>query len=126
MVFEIVFSESLSKAGAHILPNSAAMTLAAPLMGYLVKRTRRYKWLTVVCCSGPVLAMALLASLNPASGSAVRWLSVVPMGAGFSGLLTLTLIGMLNSVPGESCRGIGRARGAVVKMFGLERCLVDG
>lgn len=91
MVFEIVFGESLSKAGAHILPNSAAMTLSAPLMGYLVKRTGRYKWLTVACCAGPVLAMALLASLGPGSSAGVRWLSVVPMGAGFSGLLTLTL-----------------------------------
>lgn len=102
MVFEIVFGESLSKAGAHILPNSLAMTVSAPIMGILVKRSKRYKWLTVACCVGPVLAMALLASLNPDSGFAVRWLGVVPMGAGFSGLLTLTLIGMLNSVSSES------------------------
>ncbi|BEJ10681.1 hypothetical protein CspHIS471_0101030 [Cutaneotrichosporon sp. HIS471] len=99
MVFEIVFDESLSRAGAHVLPNSAAMTLSAPIMGYLVKRTRRYKWLTVTCCAGPVVAMALLSGLGPESGAAVRWLAVAPMGAGFSGLLTLTLIGMLNSVP---------------------------
>ncbi|KLT43769.1 MFS general substrate transporter [Cutaneotrichosporon oleaginosum] len=99
MVFEIVFGESLSQAGAHILPNSVAMTLSAPVMGILVKRTRRYKWLTVVCCAGPVAAMALLSTLGPGSSSAIRWLGVMPMGAGFSGLLTLTLIGMLNTVP---------------------------
>jgi MFS family permease len=107
MVFEIVFGESLSRAGAHILPNSVAMTISAPIMGILVKRTRRYKWLTVLCCAGPVVAMVLLASLNPESGTAVQWLAVMPMGAGFSGLLTLTLIGMLNSVPSESS---GRGR----------------
>lgn len=91
MVFEIVFGQSLSLAGAHILPNSAAMTLSAPLMGYLVKRTHRYKNLTVLCCFGPVIAMALLSTLSPASSWATQWLSVLPMGAGFSGLLTLTL-----------------------------------
>lgn len=75
MVFEIVFGQSLSLAGAHILPNSAAMTLSAPLMGYLVKRTGRYKRLTVLCCAGPVVAMALLAGLDPGSSWAVQWLS---------------------------------------------------
>lgn len=75
MVFEIVFGQSLSLAGAHILPNSAAMTLSAPLMGYLVKRTKRYKKLTVLCCIGPVVAMALLSTLNLQSSWAVQWLS---------------------------------------------------
>ncbi|BEJ08991.1 hypothetical protein CcaverHIS641_0510850 [Cutaneotrichosporon cavernicola] len=92
MVFEIVFDESLSRAGAHILPNSAAMTLSAPIMGYLVKRTRRYKWLTVTCCAGagrrhgPPLGMGT----GVGSGGAMAR-SRAYMGAGFSSLLTLTL-----------------------------------
>ncbi|WVQ83412.1 hypothetical protein IAT38_005553 [Cryptococcus sp. DSM 104549] len=98
MIFEIVFQQGLSKAGAHLLPNSIAMTIWAPIMGYLTKRTQRYKWLTVANCAGPVVAMALLVSLKESSSWAVQWLSVLPMGAGFSGLLNLTLTAMLNSV----------------------------
>lgn len=102
-VFEIVFKQSLSLAGAHVLPNSvsfgspsrahvkAAMAISPPLVGLIIKRTKRYKWPTVVCCTGPVVAMALLVTLKPSSSWAVQWLSVLPMGAGFAGLLTLTL-----------------------------------
>lgn len=97
-IFEIVFQQDLSLAGAHLLPNSVALTLSAPIVGLIVKKTLRYKWATVVCCFGPVLAMALLTQLDEQSSPAVQWLSVIPMGAGFSGLLTLTLIAMLNSV----------------------------
>ncbi|OWT36191.1 integral membrane protein [Cryptococcus neoformans] len=98
MVFEIVFQQPISIAGAHLLPNSVAMTICAPIMGYIVKRTGQYKWLTVLNCVGPVVAMALLVNLKVGSSWANQWLSVLPMGAGFSGLLTLTLTAMLNSV----------------------------
>ncbi|ODN76598.1 hypothetical protein L202_05255 [Cryptococcus amylolentus CBS 6039] len=98
MVFEIVFKQPVSLAGAHLLPNSLAMTISAPIMGYIVKTSGRYKWLTVLNCAGPVVAMTLLTRLTPESSWASQWLSVLPMGAGFSGLLTLTLTAMLNSV----------------------------
>jgi hypothetical protein len=82
------------------------MTVSAPVLGLVVKRTRKYKWATVLCCTGPVIAMGLLTTLRRDSSWAVQWLSewfhrevqystdvlgVIPMGAGFSGLLTLTL-----------------------------------
>lgn len=96
--FEIVMQTKVSVAGAHLLPNSVAMALSAPAVGYYSKRQKRYKWITVACCTGPVIAMALLSSLNERSSVVVQWLSVVPMGAGFSGLLTATMIAMLNTV----------------------------
>lgn len=90
-IYEIVFSQPLSLAGSHLLPNSVAMTVSAPLMGLIIKRTGRYKWATVGCCAGPVIAMALIAQMTEKSHWTVQWLSVIPMGFGFSGLLTLTL-----------------------------------
>lgn len=110
-IHEIVFRQPLSLAGAHLLPNSVAMTVSAPLMGLVIKRTKRYKWATVACCAGPVLAMALIASMTAESNWAVQWLSVLPMGAGFSGLLTLTLIAMLNTVESRSWYSCCVARG---------------
>ncbi|RSH92085.1 hypothetical protein EHS25_008497 [Saitozyma podzolica] len=98
MVFDIVFEQDLAVAGSHLLVNSVAMTVSAPVLGLVVKRTRKYKWATVLCCIGPVIAMGLLATLRQDSSWAVQWLSVIPMGAGFSGLLTLTLVAMLNGV----------------------------
>ncbi|WVW79815.1 hypothetical protein I302_101785 [Kwoniella bestiolae CBS 10118] len=98
MVFEIVFQQPLAVAGAHLLPNSIAMSVSAPIMGYICKKTLHFKWLTVINCAGPVISMALFVTLRENSSWAAQWLSVVPMGIGFSGLLTLTLVGMLNSV----------------------------
>ncbi|WVF66941.1 hypothetical protein IAT40_001684 [Kwoniella sp. CBS 6097] len=98
MIFEIVFDQPLAMAGAHLLPNSIAMSVSAPIMGYICKRTRHFKWLTVLNCAGPVISMALFVSLDTGTSWAKEWLSVIPMGVGFSGLLTLTLVGMLNSV----------------------------
>ncbi|WRT65299.1 uncharacterized protein IL334_002242 [Kwoniella shivajii] len=98
MVFEIVFQQPLAVAGAHLLPNSIAMSVSAPIMGYICRRTLHFKWLTVLNCAGPLLSMAMFVFLREDSSLAAQWLSVVPMGLGFSGLLTLTLVGMLNSV----------------------------
>ncbi|WWC85698.1 uncharacterized protein L201_000564 [Kwoniella dendrophila CBS 6074] len=98
MMFEIVFQQPLAVAGAHLLPNSIAMSISAPIMGYISRKTLHFKWLTVVNCTGPVISMALFISLQDNSSWAAQWLSVIPMGIGFSGLLTLTLVGMLNSV----------------------------
>ncbi|WVQ62897.1 uncharacterized protein L199_001046 [Kwoniella botswanensis] len=98
MVFEIVYQQPLAVAGAHLLPNSIAMSVSAPIMGYICQKTLHFKWLTVLNCAGPVISMALFVSLRESSSWAAEWLSVVPMGVGFSGLLTLTLVGMLNSV----------------------------
>jgi hypothetical protein len=52
-----------------------AMTVSAPVLGLVVKRTRKYKWATVLCCIGPVIAMGLLATLRQDSSWAVQWLS---------------------------------------------------
>lgn len=98
MVFEIVLRQPLSVAGAHLLPNSIAMAVFAPLAGIYVRRARRYKWAQVLSACGPLLAMALLWGLGPGSSQIVQWGGVVPMGAGFGALLTLTLVSNLNAV----------------------------
>lgn len=98
MVFEIVFGQSLTEAGAHMIPNSIAMTFAAPLAGLYVRKTHRYKWATTLSACGPLLAMVLLANLTPSSSWFEQWFSVVPMGIGFSSLLTLTIVASLNAV----------------------------
>lgn len=98
MVFEIVLGQALSAAGAHLLPNSIAMAVFAPLAGLYVRRVRRYKWAIVLSACGPLLAMILLTTIGPSSNEVVQWAAVVPMGTGFGALLTLTLVANLNAV----------------------------
>ncbi|GHJ89949.1 hypothetical protein NliqN6_6351 [Naganishia liquefaciens] len=98
MLFEIAFQQTVSLAGAHLLPNSICLIIAGPVVGYLIKRTNRYKWVTSICCLGPVASMFLLARMTPATPTWLQWIAIVPMGCGFSGLLTSTLVGIMNQV----------------------------
>ncbi|KAK4688412.1 hypothetical protein P7C73_g1708, partial [Tremellales sp. Uapishka_1] len=95
MVFEIVFQQNLALAGAHLLPNSIAMTISAPIAGYIVKRTSRYKWLIVISCAGPLVAMILISQLTPQSWEPLQWIC-------FSSLLTLTLMKQAARYPTQS------------------------
>ncbi|KAJ9125074.1 hypothetical protein QFC22_000027 [Naganishia vaughanmartiniae] len=98
MLFEIVFQQPVSRAGAHLLPNSICLVFTGPLVGYLIKRTNRYKWITSFCCLGPVVSMALLVRMTPETPEWLQWTAIIPMGCGFSGLLTATLVGIMNDV----------------------------
>jgi hypothetical protein len=68
-----------------------AMCIGSPLVGYTMKVTGRYKWVTSACCFGPLLAMLLISTFNENTASGLLWFSVIPMGLGFSGLLTSSL-----------------------------------
>lgn len=66
------------------------MVFGAPAAGIIIKKSGRYKWVTVVCCLGPLTSMVWLAFLQKEAVIG-QWLCVLPMGLGFSGLLTATL-----------------------------------
>ncbi|KAJ9108706.1 hypothetical protein QFC21_000026 [Naganishia friedmannii] len=85
MLFEIVFQQPVSRAGAHLLPNSICLVFAGPFVGYLIKRTNRYKWITSICCLGPVLSMALLGRMTPATPVWLQWTgSQIAIATGFT------------------------------------------
>ncbi|WOO83392.1 Efflux pump dotC [Vanrija pseudolonga] len=122
MVFEVVFKQSLSEAGAHLIPNSIAMTVVAPLVGMYVKKTKRYQKAMLLFALGPIIAMLLLINLKPGASWAHQWLSVLPMGAGFNGILTLNLIANLNTIdPSEIAIATGYISlwRAVGQVFGV-------
>ncbi|OCF58224.1 hypothetical protein L486_04254 [Kwoniella mangroviensis CBS 10435] len=101
---QAVFIFTLGTLGCGVAPTFSFLITSrfiagmGAIMGYICQKTLHFKWLTVLNCAGPVMSMTLFVTLRESSSWAAQWLSVVPMGVGFSGLLTLTLVGMLNSV----------------------------
>ncbi|KAM0756120.1 MFS general substrate transporter [Meredithblackwellia eburnea MCA 4105] len=96
-LYEICFQQGMAEAGLHMLPNAVAMIIGAPLAGIMARITGRYKTVTVVSCLGPLVSMLWLAFIDK-EAKVAQWLCILPMGLGFSSLLTATLLALLSDV----------------------------
>ncbi|GAA6002939.1 hypothetical protein JCM10207_001909 [Rhodosporidiobolus poonsookiae] len=96
--FEIVKRNTASQAGAHLLPNSVALSIGSLFAGWVIRRTGRYYWLIVITSALPVVALAFFTLLNEKSGWVISWLAILPSGFGFASVITATLIALIASV----------------------------
>ncbi|GAA5854102.1 hypothetical protein JCM8547_008227 [Rhodosporidiobolus lusitaniae] len=96
--FEIVKGKTASQAGAHLLPNSIALSIGSLVAGYIIRHTGRYYWLIVFTSAFPVVSLTSFAFLNEKSGWFQSWLSILPSGFGFASVVTATLIALISSV----------------------------
>lgn len=91
MHYEIVRAMSASASGAHLVPNSVALSCGSLFAGWMIRRTGSYYYLLVVTGALPVVSFVTLAFLNKDSPPWLEWISVIPSGFGFASLLTGTL-----------------------------------
>ncbi|PVF97617.1 MFS general substrate transporter [Serendipita vermifera] len=96
--FETVKLDSTSSAGAHVAPNSVAMSFGLLFAGWMMHRTGKYKVLNVIFGIFPTLAAVLIASLTTESSEWLQWIIPIPLGFGNSVVLQTTLIALLASV----------------------------
>ncbi|BGP16916.1 hypothetical protein JCM10213_007361 [Rhodosporidiobolus nylandii] len=96
--FEIVKGNTASQAGAHLLPNSIALSVGSLFAGFVIRKTGRYYWLIVITSSMPIIALASFCFLDENSGWVQSWLSILPSGFGFASVITATLIALIASV----------------------------
>ncbi|GAA5891699.1 hypothetical protein JCM6882_006171 [Rhodosporidiobolus microsporus] len=96
--FEIVKQNTASQAGAHLLPNSIALSAGSLFAGFVIRKTGRYYWLIVISSALPMIALASFCFLNEKSGWVQSWLSILPSGFGFASVVTATLIALIASV----------------------------
>ncbi|GAA5875328.1 hypothetical protein JCM3774_005780 [Rhodotorula dairenensis] len=96
--FEIVKQNSASRAGAHLLPNSIALSVGSLFAGYIIRRTGRYYWLIVITSAFPVVSLTSFLFLTESSGWFHSWVAVLPSGFGFASVVTATLIALIASV----------------------------
>ncbi|GAA5983531.1 hypothetical protein JCM10908_000321 [Rhodotorula pacifica] len=96
--FEIVKQNSASRAGAHLLPNSIALSIGSLFAGYIIRKTGRYYWLIVITSAFPVISLTSFLFLTESSGWLHSWVAVLPSGFGFASVVTATLIALIASV----------------------------
>ncbi|GAA6032612.1 hypothetical protein JCM8097_004838 [Rhodosporidiobolus ruineniae] len=96
--FEIVKQNTASQAGAHLLPNSVALSIGSLFAGFVIRKTGRYYWLIVVTSAFPIMALTSFVFLREDSGWFQSWLSILPSGFGFASVITAGLIALIASV----------------------------
>lgn len=95
--------------GAHLLPNSIALSagslfagfvsppLARPstvltkFRGQVIRKTGRYYWLIAITSAFPIFALTAFVFLDEKSGWVHTWLSILPSGFGFASVITAGL-----------------------------------
>ncbi|KAJ3569641.1 hypothetical protein NP233_g4918 [Leucocoprinus birnbaumii] len=104
--FQTVRLETASKAGAHLLPNSLAMSTGSVFAGWMMHKTGRYKMLNLTFGFFPFLGALAICFLSENSGFIQSWFSVIPLGFGNAVVLQTMLIALLVHLP-ESYVAVG-------------------
>ncbi|KAF8511905.1 major facilitator superfamily domain-containing protein [Hysterangium stoloniferum] len=82
MFFETVMLTSASTAGAHLLPNSMAMSTGSLFAGWIMSTTGKYRIMDMVFGICPAIATMLLTRLNENSAIFTQWFTIIPLGFG--------------------------------------------
>ncbi|SCZ88228.1 BZ3500_MvSof-1268-A1-R1_Chr2-1g04272 [Microbotryum saponariae] len=96
--FEVIKGLSASQAGAHLLPNSIALSCGSLFAGWYIRHTGRYYNLIAVTSFLPILALVSAMTLNEHRSPFNEWLGIIPAGFGFASLITATLVALIASV----------------------------
>ncbi|EPQ29182.1 uncharacterized protein PFL1_03469 [Pseudozyma flocculosa PF-1] len=120
LFFQAVKLQTASEAGLHLIPNSIGLSLGSVLAGIYMRQTGRYYWYNLVHALLTVLSIGTICFFGPQTPEWLTYLVVVPNGFGTAGVLTCTLIALINSVPraevavATSCSYLSRTSGQVL------------
>ena len=92
LLFQATRLESSSEAGLHLIPNSAALSVASVAAGLWMRQTGRYYRYNFVNSLLMVVSAVWLTTLTPTTPEWVTYIAIVPSGFGISGVLTCTLL----------------------------------
>lgn len=99
LFFQAVKLETPSLAGLHLIPNSIALSVGSVLAGIVMRSTGRYYTYNLVNSMLITVSIVCFALYTQESSEAFTYASIVPHGFGTAGVLTCTLIALINSVP---------------------------
>lgn len=98
LFFTAVTGSSASVAGSHLLPYSGMIGIGSLAVGWMIRYTARYRWLTVG--SGGIVFISALAltTWSEKSPEWLTWIGQAPSGFGYAGVLTGTLVALMTDV----------------------------
>lgn len=101
---------SPSNAGSHLIPNSILGSSGSLAVGFIVRSTGRYYWLTVFCGLFSILSAFLLASWDLHTSEFWLWTSFGPMAFSMGSVTTLTIVGLIADI-GRDHVAVATSRG---------------
>ncbi|KAN0060279.1 hypothetical protein ACQY0O_007608 [Thecaphora frezii] len=99
LFFQTVKLQSASEAGLHLIPNSIGLSVGSVLAGIYMRQTGRFFWYNLVNAVLTVFSIASICLFGADTPEWITYLVIVPHGFGTAGVLTCTLIALINSVP---------------------------
>lgn len=99
LYFQAVRLESASQAGLHLIPYSVALSISSVTAGIYMRQTGRFKKYNAIMSSMQLVSAIFFYTLTPHTPEWATYLAIVPMGVGGAGILTCTLIAIINAVP---------------------------
>ncbi|BEJ10924.1 hypothetical protein CspHIS471_0103460 [Cutaneotrichosporon sp. HIS471] len=101
LFFMAVRLMSPSNAGAHLIPNSILGSLGSLGVGFAVRSTGRYYWLTVICGTFSILSSFLLSTWDEHTSEFWLWTSFGPMYFSLGAVTTLTIVALIADIGRE-------------------------
>lgn len=115
--FQTVRLTNASTAGAHLLPNSLAMSTGSVFAGWMMHKTGKYKMLNLIFGIFPFIGATAICLINEDSGFIQSWFSIIPLGFGNAVVIQTVLIALLVHLP-ESHMPIGTGFSALFRGVG--------
>lgn len=101
LYLQSILSYSSSAAGLRVIPFAVTTSLGSLVVGYVMRSTGRYYMLMVITMMIFLVGAALLCTFNRATPSWTTFVYVTPLGWGYGGMLTITLVAMISAAPHE-------------------------
>ncbi len=99
LFFQAVKLETPSLAGLHLIPNSIALSIGSVLAGIVMKRSGRYYRYNLINSMLITVSIVAFTTYTYTTPEWFSYISIIPHGFGTAGVLTCTLIALINSVP---------------------------
>lgn len=101
LFLQAVLQYSSSAAGLRVVPIAIGTSVGSLGVGYVMRSTGRYYWLMVGTMATYLLGAALVCTFNRNTPSWTTFVFVTPVGLGYGGMLTITLVAMISAAAHE-------------------------
>ena len=98
LYLELTLSMSATRAGLRVIPFAVATSAGSLGSGAIMRITGRYYYLMLGTMAFFVLGAALLTTLDLNTPDWSVFVYVIPLGLGYGGMLTITLVAMISAV----------------------------
>ncbi|KAL5530624.1 hypothetical protein ACEPAF_6882 [Sanghuangporus sanghuang] len=101
LYFSAVRMTSSKNAGLHLLPHSFAISTGSVFAGWIMRKTGKLYFLTLVSAAAATSATVSVCFWNSRTSAWHLWFDIFPQGFGMASLITTTLIAMIAGVSKE-------------------------